>query len=343
MRVRVFPNETARHEGAWSDGISIPAQSRFASFSEETRTAYVARLEGPQATRSALLYAACLQFHSLSRPKNLDIGRTWHAWGIALDFSRSTWDGEKLAAFAQPRVESVDLPGKALLAMGNGDPDLSKLVASDAVDPALTWGLAAMCLHGSQAAYRTAFHRYALGETGTKLGTEDFLRTLGPAKKLSKDLRAFLLSAQVPFETVGDWEDRGSAGIVGHDAGTKVGFCVLRAGVERLTARVSELPKVGGRMGFVAGWAGPEDCAQIDIEAPEVLIRVTRLGKAVSQSRLPIPGDAHRERTIALERVGSQYTLTVDGTRFTELELPSGRMGFFVVGTDVAFRDVTWR
>ena len=93
-------------------------------------------------------------------------------------------------------------------------------------------------------------------------------------------------------------------------------------------------------MGFVAGWFGPEDHARIDIEAPEVLVHVLRLGKVTSTQRLPIPGDAQRERRIELERAGNQYVLTVDGTKHAELELPSGRMGFFVSGTDVAFRDV---
>ncbi len=342
MRMRVFGDEKARLEGAWGDGITIPAQSRYASFSEETRTAYVARLDGPQATRATLLYAACLQFHSLSKSKNLDIGRTWYAWGIALDYSRSTWDGERLVAFAQPRVEAVDLPGRALTAMGEGEPNLTKLSTVDAVDPALTWSVAAMCLHGKDRGYRNAFQRYALGDTGTKLATEDFLRSLGPAKKVGKDLRAFVLAAQTPFEAVGDWEDRGAAGIVGHGASAKESFCILREGVGRLSARASELPRSGGRMGFVVGWFGPDDHAQIDIEAPEVLVHVRRLGRVVTTMRLPIPGDAARERNIELERAGSQYTLIVDGTKH-ELELPSGRTGFYVAGTDVAFRDVTWR
>lgn len=343
LRVRVFRDEKARLEGAWSDGITIPAQSRHASFSEATRTAYVAKLDGAPATRAGLLYAACLQFHSLSKSQNLDIGRTWHAWGIALDFSRSTWDGEKLVAFAQPRVEPVDLPGLALLAMGPGDVDLRKLAVADVVEPALTWGLAAMCLHGGHEPYRAAFRRYALGDTGTKLGTDDFLRALGAQKKVVKDLRTFLVASQTPFEAVGDWEDRGGAGIVGHGPAGEVAFCVLRAGTERLAARASKLPRVGGRMGFVAGWFGPEDHARIDIEAPEVLVHVLRLGKVTSTQRLPIPGDAQRERRIELERAGNQYVLTVDGTRHAEIELPSGRMGFFVAGTDVAFRDVAWR
>jgi hypothetical protein len=343
LRVRVFRDEKARLEGAWSDGVTIPAQSRHASFSDATRTAYVAKLAEGAATRAGLLYAACLQFHSLAKSKNLDVGRTWHAWGIALDFSRSTWDGEKLVAFAQPRVEPVDLAGLAQLAMGPGDVDLRKLAVADAVEPALTWGLAAMCLHGGHDPYRAAFQRYALGDTGTKLGTEDFLRSLGPQEKIVKDLRAFLVASHTPFEALGDWEDRGAAGIVGHGQAGEQAFCVLRAGTERLAARASKLPRVGGRMGFVAGWFGPEDHARIDIEAPEVLVYVLRLGKVTSTQRLPIPGDAQRERRIELERAGSQYVLTVDGAKFAELELPSGRMGFFVSGTDVAFRDVTWR
>lgn len=342
LRLRVFADEKARVEGAWNDGITIPTQSRYASFSEQTRTAYVARLDGPQATRSSLLYGACLQFHSLAKSKNLDIGRTWYAWGIALDFGRSTWDGEKLVAFAQPRIEPVDLPALALTAIGPDASNASVVDATKAVDPSLTWALTAMCLHGGKRSYRDAFKRYALGDTGTKLDTPDFLRTLGPPAKVAKDMRAFLLASQTPFEPHGDWEDRGNAGIVSHPVTTKNNYAVLRDATERLSARVSKLPKSGGRLGFVVGWAGPEDYVRIDIEAPEVYVHVMNQGRVVSASRLALPGDAQRERVIGIERSGVKYTLTVDATKH-ELELPSGRLGFFAGGAQVRFSELTWR
>jgi hypothetical protein len=298
---------------------------------------------GRQGTRSAILYGACLQFHSLAKSKNLDIGRTWHAAGIALDFSRSTWDGERLVGFATPRVEPVDLPGKALLALGSAETELPSVSGVHPVDPALTWGLVAMCMHGGRQYYRDAFRRYALGDSGTKLDTEDFLRTLGSPKKVVSELRAYLLAAQTPFEAIGDWEDRGAAGILGHGEPTQLSYCTLREGVGYLSAPISALPKMGGRAGFVAGWYGPDDYARIDIEAPEVLVHVLRLGKTQATMRLPIPGDARRERRVELDRAGSQYVLTVDGVKIAELELPSGRMGFFVSGVDVSFRDVSWR
>lgn len=343
LRFRVFRDERSRLEGAWNDGATVPAQSKYSSFSEVTRTAYVARIAGRQATRSAVLYGACLQFHSLAKAKNIDIGRTWHASGIALDFSRSTWDGSRIVAFASPRVEPVDLPGKALLALGSAEKELPGLSGIPAVDPALTWGVAAMCMHGGKRAYRDAFQRYALGDSGTKLGTEDFLRTLGPQKQVIVDLRAYLNAAQTPFEAIGDWEDRGAAGIRAYRDANTMSFCTLREGVGYLSARISALPKSGGRAGFVAGWFGEDDYARIDVEAPEVLIHVLRLGKIQSSMRLAIPGGAGRERRVELERVGNQYVLLVDGGKIAELELPSGRMGFFASGADVTFRDVSWR
>lgn len=343
MRVRVFRDEIARVEGAWNDGITMPSQSRNASFSEETRTAYVAQLGNAPATRSALLYAACLQFHSLGKAKNLDVGRTWQAWGIALDFARSTWDGVKLRPFTSPLVDFVDVPGRALTELGDGQPVLAKFAALDTVDPVLAWGLVAMCLHGGDGGYREKFRRYAIGDTGTKLGTADFLRTLGPNKRVIADLRTYLEKVQVPFEAIGDWEDRGEAGILGRAKSGERSFCVLRKGNERLSATTTPLPRLGARMGFVAGWGSEDDCATIDIEAPELIVYISRRGKASSTFRLAIPGDAQRSRRIGLERVGNQYALTVDDARFAELELPSGRMGFFVVGAEVAFREVSWR
>lgn len=340
MRVRVFRDEQTRVESAWNDGASVPTQSKFASFSEETRTAYVTRIPGAQAARSALLYGACLQFHSLAKSKNLDIGRSWQASGIALDFSRHTWDGSKLTGFAMPRVESIDLPGKAVLALA---PFESTLPAAEGVDPALTWAIAAMCLHSSKSAYRESFRRYALGDTGTKMSTEDFLRTLGPAKKVVKDLREYLRTAQTPFEPVGDWEDRGASGILCRGQAESLSFLVLRAGTERLTARMSALPTAAAQAGFVVGWAGPEDHVRIEVDAPIVLIHVIREGKEISTMRLPVPGEPGRERVMEIDRAGSQYALKIDGAKFTDIDMSSGRMGFYAMGADMYFRDVTWR
>jgi hypothetical protein len=103
------------------------------------------------------------------------------------------------------------------------------------------------------------------------------------------------------------------------------------------------LPRGNASAGFVAGWYGHEDFARIHIEAPEVLITVTRLGKVQSSMRLPIPGNAHRDRRIELAREGNQYVLTIDDVVHGPFELPSGRMGFFTAGTEATFRDVTWR
>ncbi len=341
MRVRVFRDEKTRVESAWNDGASVPTQSQFASFSEETRTAYVTRIPGTQAARSALLYGACLQFHSLAKSKNLDIGRTWQASGLALDFSRHTWDGSKLTGFAMPRVESIDLPGKAVLAMA---PLESTLKSAGSVVPALTWAVAAMCMHGPQSSYREAFRRYALGDTGSKLSTEDFLRTLGPEKRVVKDLREYLRTAQTPFEALGDWEDRGAtAGLLCRGQPASLSFLVLREGTERLTARMSALPAADAQAGFVVGWYGPDDHVRIEVDAPIVLIHVVQAGKEISTMRLPVPGEPGRERVMEIDRAGSQYTLKIDGAKFTDIDMSSGRMGFYALGADVYFRDVTWR
>lgn len=343
LRVLVMRDEGARREAAWDDGTAVPAHNRAAWFSEQTRSAYVARGAGPQSDRAALLYAACIQFHSLAKAKNLDAARAWQASGIALDFARSPWDGARLSAFEAPRVEAVDLVERALLALGTDGAQLAALDSAEAGDVSLHWAVAALCLHGGDRTYRSVFQRHAVGDSGSKVGSADFLRALGPKAKLVKDLRAFLPRTRTPFEPFGDWEDRGAGGIVARPRAGNAVHCVLREGCERLTARIAPLPRTGARAGFVAGWGSTEDCALLDVEAPEVIVRVTRLGRAVATRRLPIPGDAGRERTVELSRAGSQYVLVVDGVRFAELELPSGRMGFFASGADVAFRDVTWR
>ena len=346
LRVRVFRDEESRLGAAWNDGITVPEQSKFASFSDVTRTTYVARLDTPAATRRGLLYATCLQFHALCKSKNLDITRTWYSPGLALDFARSTWDGVRLKAFAAPLVEPVDLPGRALALLGpdESNPTWLKSLQGDVpIAPELAWGAVAMCLHGSSKTYKAAFQRYALGDTGTKLSSEDFMRTLGPAKTVAKDLRAFLLASQTPFEALGDWEDRGDAGLRGRTQAQQSSFCVLREGTQRLGALMKALPRTSASAGFVAGWFGPEDHARIDVEAPEVLIRVTRLGKVQSSMRLPIAGDAGKDRRIELAREGNQYVLKVDDVLHGPIELPSGRMGFFVSGSEATFRDVTWR
>lgn len=342
LRVRVFRDEKSRVEAVWSDRAMLPAHNRNAWFSEQTRVSYVARLDGPCATRTNLLYATCLQFHSLVKSKNIDVQRTWHAQGIAHDFARHTWDGRTLRTFTQPRVEPVDMPGRARDALMRVDNDLAKLAAGDYDDPVLMWGIASMCMHGPQRAYRDTFARYALGEKGSKLGTVDFVRMLGDGKRVSEDLHEFLESRRAPFEILGDWSDRGADDLLA-SPGAGVAYAVLHQGVARLSARVSALPKSGARVGFVLGWTAPNDCCEIEIEAPEALIRITRDGDVVRQTRLAVPGDACRERTIAIERVGGAYVLTIDGARHEGLELPGGRMGLYAGGADVHFRDLSWR
>ncbi len=343
LKVRVFADEEARVAAAWNDGVTIPVQHRYASFAERTRTAYVARVHGHGATRTRLLYALCLQFHSLAKAKNIDAQRTWSGLGIAQDFGRSTWDGRKLVAFATPRVEAVELPKPALDALVETTLDLRQLEAVGGVEPALMWGVAALCLHGPERSYRKAFEKYALGTTGSKMSTEDFLRTLGPAKEFANDLYEYLVAAQVPFQAYGDWRDDGAEGLVGSIESPLIGYCVLRESATRLSARASALPKQGGRLGFVAGWSSRDDCVQIDIEAPEINLYITRAGEVTRSWRLAIPGDASRERRIVLEKVDGQYVLSVDDSKYPNLDLPDGRMGFLVGGATVNFRDVEWR
>jgi hypothetical protein len=200
-----------------------------------------------------------------------------------------------------------------------------------------------LCLDGGRAPWRKAFLRYALGETGSKLSGQDFLRTLGDAHELARGLRAHVLEQQTPFEALGDWEDRGATGLSGAANAAENAFCVLRRGSERLAARMGALPKGRGMAGFVAGWFEPQDCALIRIEAPEVVVDVLRLGRTESSQSFPLPGDAARERRIELVREGASCVLRVDDARFGPIELPSGRMGFFVSGARVAFQEPTWR
>ncbi|MBL8861697.1 MAG: hypothetical protein JNK02_06755 [Planctomycetes bacterium] len=343
MRVRVFRDEAARREGAWGDGASVPAHNRHALFSEHSRAVYVARQASPAVTRNVLLYGACLQFHALSKSKDLDVTRTWYAWGIALDFARSTWDGQVLRPFTRPLVEPLDLASEALLALGDGEPQLAKLSLTEDAEPALAWGIVALCLRGAGGRYLPGFRRQALGDSGTKLGTTDFLRTLGPNKTVLEDLRAALARERAPFEAIGAWEDRGAAGLVARPEPELVSYCVLRDAAELLSAEASALPARGARLGFVVGFGDADDCAHVDIEAPEVVVRVSRRGRATETSRHPIAGDARRARRIEIERQGALYRLHVDGRRCFELELPSGRLGFFASGAEVAFRDVAWR
>lgn len=341
MRFCVFRDEKTRVEGAWAEGVTVPSYNRQALFSEKTRTAYVARLDTAQSSRSALLYAACLQFHSLGKSKNLDVGGTWQAWGIAMDFGRSTWNGVKLTAFATPLVDPFDMPQRALAELGDGRPILTRAAMEAEVDPNLAWGLVAMCLHGGDNVYRDKFRRYALGDTGTKLNTVDFVRTLGRNEKVVADLRKYLEKTQIPFESIGDWEDRGEAELMCHGQTSDRAFALLPEGRTSLSATLTPPTQVGGRFGFVAGWGSEDNCSTIEFEPPDVLVRITRIGDPSTTTRLPI-GDKRWYR-IALERTVDRHVLTVDGTRFEDLQLPSGRMGFFATGTEVSFREVAWR
>lgn len=86
-----------------------------------------------------------------------------------------------------------------------------------------------------------------------------------------------------------------------------------------------------------------DDCCEIDIEAPEISVYVRRAGEITHIFRLTLPGDASRERRIALEKIDAKYVLTVDDSKYPDLNLPDGSMGFLVGGATGNFRDVEWR
>lgn len=345
LKLKLYANERAFLDSAVSDGAIVPAPCRPAFWSDMTRAMYAYGRPSSYTTRKSILFVAALQFHALARSKNKDLPREWYEAGLAHAFSRHTWDGKRLVMRAHPLVEPVDYPLRALKLIEDDPAGLPQLIDAESPQPIACWSAIGLCLAAGHGRYRAAFDKYALGTTGSKLPGQDFLRTLGNPITVARDLHAWLLDEQTPFEMVSaEWEDAGGHALVGVAEVGQRALCILKsAEPESIECTLGELPKLRARAGLVTGYFGPGDLVLISVVAPAVVVEVWMDSKLVYTNSIEIPGDHVKARTLKLTRKGPEAQLVIDGIPFAPCELPRGRSGFFVESVRAEFRDVRWR
>lgn len=344
LKLKLYATEAAFLDAAWSDGAIVPPQCRPAFWSDMSGAMYAYGSPSSYTTRKAILFVACLQFHALAKAKNKDLPREWYEAGLAHAFSRHTWDGKKLTLMTRPLVEPVDFPLRALKLIEDDPAGLPQLIDAEAPDPISCWAAIGLCIGAGHARYRAAFDKYALGATGSKLPGRDFLKTLGNPTALARELHAWLLDEQTPFEMVSaEWEDRGGRTLSGEAEVGKRALCILKSiEPDVIECTLGELPKLRARAGLVTGYFGPGDLVLISVVAPSVTIDVWMDFKLVHTDSIEIPGDHVKERRLKLTRKGPAAQIEIDGIPFAPRELPQGRNGFFVESIRADFRNVGW-
>jgi hypothetical protein len=343
LRVKLLASERSYLDTAWGDKALVPAQCKNVCWSETTEVVYLWGKPTLSTTRRNLLFGTALQFHALCKTKNRDLQRSWYEAGLAHAFSRHVWDGKHLVTMARPLVEAVDYPLLALRALDADPLGLPRIVDADLSDPILCWSAVGLCLRGARGRYREAFDKYALGVTGSKLPGDDFLRSLGTPANVARDLRAWLVDEQTPFECVAaDWEDAGELGVIGEAEFDKVGLCILKEQADTLECTLGELPKQRTQGGLVTGYYGPKDYVLLIAVAPSLHIETWKDGRLVALESVEIPGDHVKKRKLKVQRVGVNALITIDDLALEPRELPKGRNGLFVSAGRASYTDVKW-
>ena len=343
LRVKLLASERSYLDTAWGDKALVPAQCKNVCWSDTTEAVYVWGQPTLSTTRRNLLFGTALQFHALCKTKNRDLQRSWYEAGLAHAFSRHIWDGKRLQTMARPLVEAVDYPLLALRALDADPLGLPRIADADLSDPILCWSAVGLCVRGARGRYREAFDKYALGATGSKLPGDDFLRSLGTPANLVRDLRAWLVDEQTPFECVaGDWEDGGDLGLMGEAAFDKQGLCILKEAADTLECTLGELPKQRCQGGLVTGYYGPNDYVLLIAVAPSLHIETWKDGRLAALESVEIPGDHVKKRKLKVQRVGVNALITIDDLALAPRELPRGRNGLYVSAGRVSYTDVKW-
>lgn len=345
MVVKAYLTEQGFLNAAWSDGATVPAQCRPSFWSEANTNLYAFGPLDSYTTRQGILFGAALQFHALCESKNRDLHREWYEAGLAHGLSRHTWDGRDLVLKAKLLAEPFDYPVQARKLIEADPGGLPGLIVGDLPHPVACWAAVGLCTEAARGRYKTAYDKYILAKTGSKLPGDDFLRSLGAKEELVRDLYVWLEDQQTPFELVTDgFEDRGRGVLRGATGQDRRALCLLKDDeVNVIEAVVGEVPKLRARPGIVTGYTDEKNLVTITVVAPMLRVDVFYEGKIVWTETIDIAGDHSKPRHVKVTRKGPNCQIEVDGVDLGTRELPRGRQGLFVEGGPVEFKDVRWQ
>lgn len=343
LAFRVFATREACLDAAMRDGTAMPPKKEPAWFSPKTGTAYVYKKPGDWYARYIVLYAGCMQFHGLAKPKNQDLDE-WYVHGIAESFAVHTFDGVRLELAASPPVSNVDHAARAMEKLGGTLADLDPFKDERLEDASVRWAVVRFATSAAGGKHRARFEKLALGSTGSKVSGYDFMRSLGREKEIAEEFTAWLHAAQSPFEIVTlDWEAFQDGRIVGRSPAAEQSVCLAKPRYRSLEATVetSEDP-AAATPGILFAYRDERNYAVAKLRPPVVFVEHVIDGRqhAVDSKPMKSPGTSHR---LKISYDGTAAVLEVDEASFGPMEVPAGRLGLVSIGGVSTFRSVLCR
>jgi hypothetical protein len=344
LTVRVYKSREDWERGALADHAAPPARAAPAWYCVRTETAYVHGIPSEYDTRAVLIYAACLQFHALAKFKNQDLDWAWYVHGIGESFGVHSWDGERLELARHPQICVTDYPGLALKALGGSGMGVDFWSDEMMRNPYVRWCVVRFAEFGMKGKYRAQFEKLALGYTGSKVSGEDFVRSLGQRKNVSREFRDWLLAEQFPFEVAhGDWEEYGDGRVEARAKPDSLALCCAKEHFQAVEAIVENVRDFGSTGAIVLSYADGENYVLGRIVPPLVMIEWMQKGRVVNTSQLSFGRMEIDNVLVKARRAGHRLFLNVDGKDLDSVEIPDGRLGFAALGKPVTFRQMRAR
>jgi hypothetical protein len=343
LAFRVFATREACLEAAMRDGTAIPPKKEPAWFSPKTGTTYLYKKPGDWYARYIVLYAACVQFHGLAKPKNQDLDE-WYVHGIAESFAVHAFDGVRLELATSPPVSNVDHAARAMQELGGSLQSLDPLTDERLEDPSVRWAVVRFATSAAGGKHRPRFEKLALGSTGSKVSGYDFMRSLGREKEIAEEFTAWLHAAQAPLEIVTlDWEAFQDGRIVGRSSAEEQAVCLAKPRFRSLEATV-ETPEdpAAATPGILFAYRDARNYAVAKPRPPVLFVEHVIDGRqhAVDSRPMKTAGASHRLK-IACD--GTSAVIEVDEATFAPIEVPAGRLGLVSIGGASTFRSVVCR
>lgn len=358
LDVRVLANRDHWLQVMLSDGQIAPSAADPVWFSTANRVMYTYRQASPAFTRMMLLYGAVLQFHGLTKTKNLSLDAAWYVHGLAQTLSVHYWDGRKLELGVRPRFCMVDYPAKALAAFGGANFVFDTKNELRMMDPYANWATVRFALYGAQGKYVAKYQKLALGYTGSRVSGADFLRSLGTERAIGTEFHDWLVAEQYPFEIVhGEWEDHSDGRVTAQSlVDDKPAGLVTRTETAGLSFTVAGISSTtNGSRGALLAWKSALEYVVARFEPPWVIVQYVHGGKEVDVQRFPLPNPASDVVFVELKRLPlharpilkdpdewpAGTSLTIDGKAFGRIAVPEGRFGMSVCGGRAEFARIS--
>ncbi len=348
LAVAFFEDEASMDAAIKRAGGAVPSDAG-GYYDPVSKAAYLFRQPSPWYTRTLMLHECAHQFHW--RAKALKASPPfWFGEGIAEHVSRHSWDGEHLRLGVVPLLSLEKYASKALDAMKAPGFDVEKLFAGASNDRPLAMELVGYLVRGEDGKLRPKFDEIAAKvERGAKFDAAAAAGALGPLKKFGASWRAWVETAQEPWEVLTiDWDDRAADALRGAGPGV-VGLCRRRADTRRVTARMRPLGTAAWKGGVLLRYGGKDD---YDIgmiwSGTRAVVDRRKDGKWERLSDVAAPAAEDGAWRVEAVRDGGSVNFVVNGENVGKIESPRGAttdaapgsMGLAVDASTVDFTEI---